>query len=111
MMLQMKYQRERADLEVSAPMVGAPDRKDREVVGSMETESTMFETLLDSAAFPSRLLSIWIFGSTHWSPNRRNQMVLRRLTISNKTCTGFTDSHPRSGKVVSQTLIVFYQTP
>ena len=26
-------------------------------------------------------------------------------------CTGFTDSHPRSGKVVSQTLIMFYQPP
>jgi len=39
------------------------------VVGCMATKNTMFEALLNTAAFRSRLLSIRIFGSTHWSPN------------------------------------------
>jgi len=96
------YQREGGFANKSAPMVEA-------LLGVWRRK--MFETSLNTAAFRSRLLSIRIFGSTHWSPNWRNQMVLRCFAVSNKTGAGFTDSHSRSGKVVSQALVMFYQTP
>lgn len=102
MMLQMSA-RWRSVLWMS---VGAYPR-----VSDVRQRKRCLESLLDTTAFPPSLLTIWIFCSSYWSPNWRNQMVLRCLTVPYKTGAGFTDSHSWSSKVVSQTLVMFYQTP
>ena len=82
----------------SAPM-GAYRR-----LSDVRQRKRCFESSLDTTAFPCSLLPIWIFGSSYWPPNWRNlcekaklgtqaqigcsetnQMVLRCLTVSNKT--------------------------